>query len=79
MIVAAARNGWLDLDRAMMESLISIRRAGADFISDLFRQGRGAGAGVKQRHRPRMDADGRELKRRFWRPVPSRARQRAVS
>src|SRR5882724_1070317 len=32
MIVAAARNGWLDLDRAMMESLISIRRAGADII-----------------------------------------------
>src|SRR5258707_15183130 len=32
MIVAAARNGWLDLDRAMLESLTSIRRAGADFI-----------------------------------------------
>jgi len=36
MIVAAARNGWLDLDRAMMESLISIRRAGADFILTYF-------------------------------------------
>ncbi|HLW75978.1 MAG TPA: porphobilinogen synthase [Bryobacteraceae bacterium] len=36
MIVAAARNGWLDLDRAMMESLISIRRAGADLILTYF-------------------------------------------
>lgn len=36
MIVAAARNGWLDLDRAMLESLISIRRAGADFILTYF-------------------------------------------
>jgi porphobilinogen synthase len=36
MIVAAARNGWLDLDRAMMESLISIRRAGADMILTYF-------------------------------------------
>ncbi len=38
MIVAAARNGWLDLDRAMLESLISIRRAGADFILTYFAQ-----------------------------------------
>lgn len=36
MIVAAAQNGWLDLDRAMMESLIAIRRAGADFILTYF-------------------------------------------
>jgi porphobilinogen synthase len=36
MIVAAARNGWIDHDRAMMESLISIRRAGADFILTYF-------------------------------------------
>jgi porphobilinogen synthase len=36
MIMAAARNGWLDLDRAMMESLISIRRAGADIILTYF-------------------------------------------
>jgi porphobilinogen synthase len=36
MIVAAAQNGWLDLDRAMMESLISIRRAGADLILTYF-------------------------------------------
>src|SRR5580704_1566166 len=36
MIVAAARNGWLDLDRAIMESLISIRRAGADIVLTYF-------------------------------------------
>ena len=36
MIVAAAQNGWLDLDRAMMESLTSIRRAGADIILTYF-------------------------------------------
>ena len=36
MIVAAARNGWLDHDRAMMESLTSIRRAGADIILTYF-------------------------------------------
>ena len=36
MIMAAARNGWLDQDRAMMESLISIRRAGADIILTYF-------------------------------------------
>ena len=32
MIKAAARNGWIDEERAMMESLTSIRRAGADMI-----------------------------------------------
>ncbi|HTS76399.1 MAG TPA: porphobilinogen synthase [Bryobacteraceae bacterium] len=36
MIVAAAQKGWLDLDRAMMESLTSIRRAGADFMLTYF-------------------------------------------
>ncbi len=36
MIVAAARNGWLDLERAMLESLTSIRRAGADVILTYF-------------------------------------------
>lgn len=32
MIEAAARNGWIDRDRVMLESLLAIRRAGADFI-----------------------------------------------
>jgi porphobilinogen synthase len=36
MIMAAARNGWIDEERAMMETLISIRRAGADFILTYF-------------------------------------------
>jgi porphobilinogen synthase len=36
MIVAAARNGWLDLERAMIESLTSIKRAGADLILTYF-------------------------------------------
>ncbi len=36
MIMAAAANGWIDHDRAMMESLTSIKRAGADFILTYF-------------------------------------------
>ncbi|WP_283777828.1 porphobilinogen synthase [Parendozoicomonas callyspongiae] len=36
MHVAAAQNGWLDGDAVMMESLLSIRRAGADAILTYF-------------------------------------------
>ena len=36
MIKAAAQAGWLDESRAMMESLLSIRRAGADMILTYF-------------------------------------------
>jgi porphobilinogen synthase len=32
MLKAAARNGWIDEERAMLETLTSIRRAGADII-----------------------------------------------
>ena len=32
MITAAAQNGWIDRDAAILESLISIRRAGADVV-----------------------------------------------
>ena len=32
MVEAAAANGWIDRDRAIVESLTSIRRAGADLI-----------------------------------------------
>ena len=32
MLKAAARNGWIDEERAMLETLVSIRRAGADII-----------------------------------------------
>jgi porphobilinogen synthase len=35
-IKAAAANGWIDGERVMMESLISIKRAGADFILTYF-------------------------------------------
>ena len=36
MLQAAFRNGWLDADRAMLESLLCIKRAGADFILTYF-------------------------------------------
>lgn len=36
MIAAAAERGWIDRERILMESLISIRRAGADFILTYF-------------------------------------------
>jgi porphobilinogen synthase len=36
MIKAAAANGWLEEQRVMMESLISLRRAGADLILTYF-------------------------------------------
>ena len=36
MLKAAARNGWLDEERVMMESLTAIRRAGADLILTYF-------------------------------------------
>jgi porphobilinogen synthase len=36
MLHAAAERGWLDLERAMLESLVAIRRAGADIILTYF-------------------------------------------
>ena len=36
MIMAAANNGWLDRDKAMMESLIAFKRAGADGVLTYF-------------------------------------------
>lgn len=36
MVYAAAKNGWLDYDRAVHEMLISMRRAGADAILTYF-------------------------------------------
>jgi porphobilinogen synthase len=36
MIQAAAQNGWLDGERAMMESLLAFKRAGADGILTYF-------------------------------------------
>ncbi len=42
MIQAAAERGWIDGDRAMMESLLGIRRAGADVIITYFARRRGS-------------------------------------
>ena len=36
MVYAAAKNGWLDYDRAVFEMLLSIKRAGADGILTYF-------------------------------------------
>jgi len=36
MIKAAAQNGWLDEEQAMMEALIAFKRAGADLIATYF-------------------------------------------
>ena len=36
MLQVAFQKGWLDRDRAMLESLLSIRRSGADFIVTYF-------------------------------------------
>ena len=36
MIIAAANNGWIDADKAMMESLIAFKRAGADGVLTYF-------------------------------------------
>jgi porphobilinogen synthase len=38
MLQAAFEKGWLERDRAILESLTSIRRAGADFIVTYFAQ-----------------------------------------
>ena len=32
----AAQNGWLDLESAMLESVIAFKRAGADLIASYF-------------------------------------------
>jgi len=36
MIMAAAANGWLDVEKAMMENLIAFKRAGADGVLTYF-------------------------------------------
>ena len=36
MIMAAGNNGWIDGDKAMMESLLAFKRAGADGILTYF-------------------------------------------
>ncbi len=36
MLAAAARNGWLDMDACMLESLLAFKRAGADMVLSYF-------------------------------------------
>ncbi|MCA9269196.1 MAG: porphobilinogen synthase, partial [Planctomycetales bacterium] len=36
MLAAAAENGWLDRDAAMLESLLAFKRAGADGVLTYF-------------------------------------------
>ena len=36
MIMAAAQNGWLDGDKAMLESLLAFKRAGANGVLTYF-------------------------------------------
>ena len=36
MIMAAAQNGWIDGDKAMMESLMAFKRAGCDGVLTYF-------------------------------------------
>jgi porphobilinogen synthase len=36
MIAGAAQNGWIDGERAMMESLVGFKRAGADGVLTYF-------------------------------------------
>jgi len=48
MIMAAARNGWLDERAVALESLVGIRRAGADGILTYF--ARKAAAWLKDGH-----------------------------
>ena len=53
MIEAAARNGWLDHDRAMMESLLAFKRAGAAGVLTYFAPAGGeAAARLKAVQRP---------------------------
>jgi len=51
MLIAACQNGWLDFEQAMPETLLSIRRAGADVILTYFakqyaRMAKGLGFGL---------------------------------
>ncbi len=46
MVKAAARNGWIDEQRVVLEILTGITRAGAKFYSHLPRERRGAVAEV---------------------------------
>ena len=51
MLKAAARNGWIDEPRAMMETLTAIRRAGADIIITYYAREAAKALGLMQRAR----------------------------
>ena len=53
MIKAGAEKGWVDEKAIVLETLMCFRRAGADAILDVLRDGRGA----------RMNDEGRSLPR----------------
>jgi hypothetical protein len=57
MIKGAAERGWIDGEKAMMESLMGFKRAGCDgiltyFAPDVARKLRAAGAGAESSFRP---------------------------
>ena len=68
MIMAAANNGWLDGDKAMMESLIAFKRAGADGVLTYFAP---QGGGKAARATPRRGLF--ECSRSITRPRPARS------
>ena len=59
MIMAAAGNGWLDGDKAMTESLIAFKRAGADGVLTYFAASCGeTEEGRRVKHGPEMRSHG---------------------
>ena len=65
MIEAAARNNWIDRDRVMMESLTSIRRAGAGIIVTYYaREAARLLARIAMWGRPSRPSEARQVLRR---------------
>ena len=62
MIEAAAQNGWIERDRVMMESLLSIRRAGASIILTYYAKDAAKIAGMRMWcGRPARGVDGPQI------------------
>ena len=69
MIAAAANNGWLDGERAMMESLLGFKRAGADGMLTLFRAeggGEAEGGALSIRSSANVGPDAERIAERWW-------------
>ena len=65
MVKAAAAQGWIDEDRVVDETLLAIRRAGADVIITYFARRRGAAVGtMRQALAPRAGGPARGAARR---------------